>query len=119
MRTFPTSGFVNNFYKFKLPLLPSFKLNLFRLCFRTLYVISTTALAIIFPYFNQVLGLLGSITFWPMILYFPIEMHFVKNKVRAWTTKWILFNSFSFLCFVVSVVALIGSLEGIITERFS
>ncbi|CAL5392377.1 unnamed protein product [Camellia sinensis] len=39
---YPNSGFVNNFYNFKLPLLPDFQLNPLRLCFRTFYVISTT-----------------------------------------------------------------------------
>ncbi|KAL0287315.1 UNVERIFIED_CONTAM: putative amino acid permease 7 [Sesamum calycinum] len=55
----PNSRFVNDEYTVKVPLLPRFKLNLLRLCFRTVYVASTTGLALLFPYFNQVLGFLG------------------------------------------------------------
>ncbi|KAI8009581.1 putative amino acid permease 7 [Camellia lanceoleosa] len=77
-RKFPNSGFVNNDYTLKLPLFPILRLNLLRLCFRTTYVASTTVIAMIFPYFNQVLGVLGAINFWPLSIYFPVEMYFVQ-----------------------------------------
>lgn len=118
-RRFPNSGFVNNFYKVKLPLLPGFQLNLFRFCFRTTYVISTTGLAILFPYFNQVLGVLGAINFWPLAIYFPVEMYFVQKKIAAWSSKWIVLRTFSFACFLVTVMGLIGSLEGIVRAKIS
>ncbi|KAK7289656.1 hypothetical protein RIF29_03461 [Crotalaria pallida] len=118
-RRFPNSGFVNNFHKVKLPLLPAFHINLFRFCFRTTYVISTAGLAILFPYFNQVLGVLGAINFWPLAIYFPVEMYFVQKKIGAWTRKWIVLRTFSFVCFLVTVMGLVGSLEGIIREKLS
>jgi hypothetical protein len=110
---------VNDFHKVKLPLLPSFKINLFRFCFRTSYVISTTGLAIFFPYFNQILGVLGGINFWPLAIYFPVEMYFVQKKIGAWTKKWIVLRIFSFACFLVTMMGLIGSFEGIIHEKLS
>ncbi|KAK4387220.1 putative amino acid permease 7 [Sesamum angolense] len=76
----PNSRFVNDEYTVKLPLLPRFKLNLLRLCFRTVYVASTTGLALLFPYFNQVLGVLGALNFWPLAIYFPVQMYLVQNK---------------------------------------
>ncbi|KAK4487163.1 hypothetical protein RD792_006481, partial [Penstemon davidsonii] len=79
-KKYPGSRFVNNEYRIKLPLLPGFKLNLLRLCFRTAYVLSTTGLALLFPYFNQVLGVLGALNFWPLAIYFPVEMYLVQNK---------------------------------------
>ncbi|XP_061337573.1 probable amino acid permease 7 [Gastrolobium bilobum] len=118
-RKYPNSGFVNNFYQLKLPLLPAFRLNMFRICFRTAYVISTTGLAILFPYFNEVLGVLGALSFWPLAIYFPVEMYFVQKKIEAWSTKWIVLRTFSFVCFLVTVVSLAGSLEGIISEKLS
>ena len=118
-RKFPNSDFVNKIYTLKLPLLPSLQLNLFRLCFRTTYVISTTGIAILFPYFNQVLGVLGALNFWPLAIYFPVEMYFVQKKIEAWTTTWIVLRTFSFVCFCVTVVGLIGSLEGIISAKLS
>ncbi|WJX65034.1 putative amino acid permease 7 [Trifolium repens] len=118
-RKYPNSGFVNNFYRLKLPMLPAFQLNMLRICFRTAYVISTTGIAIMFPYFNQVLGVLGALGFWPLTIYFPVEMYFVQNKIESWSTKWTFLRIFSFVCFLVSVVSLVGSLEGIISEKLS
>jgi hypothetical protein len=63
--------------------------NVFRLCFRTAYVAATTALAVWFPYFNQVIGLLGPFTFWPLGIHLPVEMYLVKNKVAPWTKRWL------------------------------
>ncbi|KAJ1415530.1 Amino acid transporter, transmembrane domain [Sesbania bispinosa] len=118
-RNYPNSNFVNHFYQLSLPLLPAFQINMLRICFRTIYVISTTGLAILFPYFNQVLGVLGALGFWPLAIYFPVEMYFVQHRVEAWSTKWIALRTFSFVCFLVSLMGLIGSLEGIISEKLS
>ncbi|ESR65970.1 hypothetical protein CICLE_v10008202mg [Citrus x clementina] len=116
-RKYPSSGFVNNFYTFKLPLLPPLRVNILRLCFRTAYVVSTTAVAIIFPYFNQVLGVLGALNFWPLAIYFPVEMYFVQKKIGAWTRKWIVLRTFSFICLLVTIIGLIGSIEGLISAK--
>ncbi|KAH6821014.1 amino acid permease 7 [Perilla frutescens var. hirtella] len=115
----PHSTFVNRAYSIKLPLLPALSLNLQRLCFRTVYVASTTAIAMVFPYFNQVLGVLGAINFWPMAIYFPVEMCLRRNNIGAWTSKWILLRAFSALCFVLTMFALIASIQGLISARFS
>ncbi|XP_020110661.1 probable amino acid permease 7 isoform X1 [Ananas comosus] len=116
---FPNNGFVNNFYRIKLPLLPPYRLNLLRLCFRTLYVATTTGLAMFFPYFNQVLGLLGAFNFWPLAIYFPVEMYFIQRKIEPWTKGWIVLQSFSAVCLLVSIFALVGSVEGVLAEKLS
>ncbi|KAK2386883.1 putative amino acid permease [Trifolium repens] len=118
-RKFPKSGFVNDFHKVRLPLLPAFEINLFRFCSRTTYVISTTGLAILFPYFNQVLGVLGGINFWPLAIYFPVEMYFVQKKIEAWSTQWIVLRIFSCACFLITMMGFIGSFEGIIRAKLS
>ncbi|KAL0301028.1 UNVERIFIED_CONTAM: putative amino acid permease 7 [Sesamum radiatum] len=116
---FPQSRFINKFYTCKLPLLPAFQLNMLRLCFRTAYVISTTGIAMVFPYFNQVLGVLGALNFWPLAVYFPVEMYFVQSKTGAWTRKWIYLQAFSMFALVLSLVGLIGSIEGLMRAKFS
>jgi len=103
----------------ELPLLPSFKANPLRICFRTAYVASTTGIAILFPYFNQVLGVLGAFNFWPVAIYFPVEMYIVQKKIDVWTTKGVLLRTFSALCLLVSIVAFLGSIEGLVSEKFS
>ncbi|KAJ6980537.1 amino acid permease 7 isoform X3 [Populus alba x Populus x berolinensis] len=116
-RKFPSSGFVNNFHSFKLPLIPPLHINLFRLCFRTVYVASTTVIAMAFPYFNQVLGVLGALNFWPLAIYFPVEMYFVQKKIGAWTRKWIVLRTFSFVCLLITIAGLLGSIEGLVSAK--
>ncbi|KAJ1699814.1 hypothetical protein LUZ63_008326 [Rhynchospora breviuscula] len=116
---FPDSRFVNKFYTVKIPFLPPYRLNLLRLCFRTIYVITTTGLALFFPFFNQVLGLLGSFSFWPLAIYFPVEMYFVQRKVAPWTKPWIVLQVFSAVCLIVSIFAFVGSVEGVISAKLS
>ncbi|EPS72414.1 amino acid permease [Genlisea aurea] len=115
---YPESKLVNKFHTYDLPLLPRFHVNAFRLCFRTLYVASTTGVAMIFPYFNQVLGFLGALTFWPIAVYYPMEMYFVQKKIEPWTRKWYAFSAFSLFGLVITIVGLIGSVEGLVTARF-
>ncbi|GLT63063.1 hypothetical protein SLA2020_356560 [Shorea laevis] len=116
-KKFPGSRFVNSTYSLKLPMLPPVEMNLFRLCFRTAYVVSTTIIAMIFPYFNQVLGLLGALSFWPLAIYFPVEMYFIQMKIGPWTKKWIVLRTFSLVCLIVSILGFIGSVEGLISAR--
>ncbi|CAI9303430.1 unnamed protein product [Lactuca saligna] len=114
---FPNSGFLTKFYELKLPLLPVFRLNLFRLCFRTAYVASTTGIALVFPYFNEILGVLGALNLWPLAIYFPVEMYIVQRRVEAWSRKWVVLEIFSGVLMVVSVVALVGSVAGLIEAK--
>ncbi|CAN6450490.1 unnamed protein product [Victoria cruziana] len=72
---YPNQGFINKFYTIKIPCLPPYRTNFFRICFRTAYVASTTGIAMLFPYFNEVLGVLGALNFWPLAIYFPVQMY--------------------------------------------
>ncbi|KAL7593103.1 hypothetical protein Lser_V15G35528 [Lactuca serriola] len=94
------------------------RLNPVRLCFRTSYVVLTTSIAMVFPYFNEVVAFAGSVTFWPLVVYFPIEMYFVHKKIVSWTFKWVLLRIFTIVCLFVSIFALIGSIQGLIAKRF-
>ncbi|GER52720.1 amino acid transporter [Striga asiatica] len=116
---FPCISFVNRNYTLKFPLLPPLSLNLARLCFRSAYVASTTGVAMVFPYFNQVLGVLGTINFWPLSIYFPVEMWLRQKDLKPWTIKWVVLRSFSIVCFVINMFVFAGSIEGIVAARFS
>ncbi|KAK3143481.1 hypothetical protein QOZ80_4AG0300830 [Eleusine coracana subsp. coracana] len=116
--TFPNSAFVNRFYRIRVPgLAVSYKLNLQRLCFRTAYVASTTGLALLFPYFNEVLGVLGALVFWPLAIYLPVEMYCLQRQVLPWTRKWVALQAFSAVCFVVGTFAFVGSVEGVVSKK--
>lgn len=116
---FPQSGFINTQHTLKLPLLPSMKLNLFRMVSRTAYVASTTLIAMIFPYFNQVLGVIGALNFWPLTIYFPVEMYFAQKNIRSWTASWVALKTFTLMGLAVNFFALCGSIEGLITAKTS
>ncbi|KAI3907052.1 hypothetical protein MKX01_027953 [Papaver californicum] len=112
------STLISKSYTIKIPLVPThLNLNFLRLCNRTLYVASTTGIAMTFPYFNQILGVLGTVGFWPLTIYFPVQMYFVQLKVEAWTRKWVILQTFSIVCLVISTVALVGCLQGIVSAK--
>lgn len=115
----PYSGFVNNNYELKIPPLGTFRLNPLRLCFRTAYVVSTTAIAMTFPYFNQIIGVLGGLNFWPLTIYFPIEMYLKQMNVQSWTPKWVMLQILSGIFLLVTVFALIGSIQGLVSAKLS
>lgn len=116
---FPDSRFIGKSYSIKLPLLSAFQTNLFRICFRTAFVVLGTTTAATFPYFNSILGVLGAFNFWPLVIYFPVEMYCAQKKIRAWTREWRLLRAFSLVGFIITAVGTVGSIEQIISARFS
>uniref|UniRef100_A0A0E0GCF7 Amino acid transporter transmembrane domain-containing protein n=1 Tax=Oryza nivara TaxID=4536 RepID=A0A0E0GCF7_ORYNI len=95
------------------------RVNVYRLCFRTAYVAATTALAVWFPYFNQVVGLLGAFTFWPLSIHFPVEMYLVQKKVAPWTPRWLAVRAFSAACLATGAFASVGSAVGVFSSKTS
>lgn len=115
---FPNNKYVNMSSSIRMPLSSKpFKLSLLRVVFRTTYVVTATALAIIFPYFNQVLGILGALNFWPLAIYFPVQMYLLQKKIPKWSSKWIALEILSGLCLALSIFALAGSVEGVVKKK--
>ncbi|KAM0968509.1 hypothetical protein ACFX2A_017152 [Malus domestica] len=56
-------------------------MNMFRLSWRTAYGVLASFLAIALTFFSDMLGLLGALGYWPLIVYIPMEMHIVQNKI--------------------------------------
>ncbi|XBI58791.1 hypothetical protein VPH35_039970 [Triticum aestivum] len=90
-----------------------FGVSKFRLVWRTSFVIVSTVLAILLPLFNDILGLLGALGFWPLTVYFPVEMHFRQRKVKRSSWKWVALQGLSFVCFAVTVGVIVASVQGI------
>lgn len=104
---------INKEYRIPIPGFHPYNLNLFRLIWRTIFVITTTVIAMLIPFFNDVLGLLGAVGFWPLTVYFPVEMYIKQKKIPKWSYKWISMQILSAVCLVVSVVAVVGSVASI------
>ncbi|KAI5074798.1 hypothetical protein GOP47_0010759 [Adiantum capillus-veneris] len=109
-------AFVTYEQKVPMPFQRPFKLSVFKVIWRTLFVITTTVVSMLIPFFNDVLGLLGATAFWPLTVYFPITMHISQNQLKRWSSKWIALQCLSCICLLISLSAGIGSMAGIIID---
>ncbi|MFS7968040.1 putative amino acid transporter, transmembrane domain-containing protein [Helianthus anomalus] len=121
----PIFGFVESWSKEKWPQnkliskefsLWGIDINMLRFVWRTSYVIVMTIIAMIFPFFNDFVGLLGASTFWPLSVYFPIEMYISQAKICKYSFTWIWMQILSLACLCVSLVAAVGSTRGLVTS---
>lgn len=112
---YPENKFITREHPIDIPFVGVYYMNFFRLVWRTLYVIMTAILAMLFPFFNDFVGLLGAASFWPLTVYFPIEMHIAQTKMRKYSFTWTWLKILSWACLVVSLVAAAGSVQGLIT----
>ncbi|KAJ0437029.1 putative amino acid transporter, transmembrane domain-containing protein [Helianthus annuus] len=67
--------------------------------------------------FHEIVGVLGALNLCPLAIYFPVEMYIVQRKVEAWSRKWVVLEIFSGVLMVVSTVALVGSVAGLIEAK--
>ncbi|MCL7025940.1 hypothetical protein MKW94_028921 [Papaver nudicaule] len=109
----PENGYITTDHKIHLPCCGEYPFNWFRLVWRTLYVILTALLAMIFPFFNEFVGFIGSLSFYPLTVYFPVEMYIARAKIPKYSATWIWLKVLSWSCLVVSLVAMAGSLQGL------
>ncbi|KAM0922503.1 hypothetical protein ACQ4PT_006024 [Festuca glaucescens] len=106
----------------EIPLLGRRRVNMFRafrLCYRTAYVAAATAVAVWFPYFNQVVGLIGAFSFWPLAIHFPVEMYIVQAQVAPWTARWLAIQAFNAACLLICAFASVGSAVGVFGSKES
>ncbi|CAK9227719.1 unnamed protein product [Sphagnum jensenii] len=113
---FPKSNFINKEHYVKLPFGEPLPINHFRLVWRSIYVVMTTIVSMLLPFFNDILGLIGACGFWPLTVYFPVEMYIHQTRLPRWSQKWILLQSLSVVTFVVSLAAAIGSVASIVSD---
>ncbi|WCJ44177.1 amino acid permease 8 [Euphorbia peplus] len=112
---FPASTFTK-IYTIKLPCAKKslYSFTLSKLLLRPLFCAVTTLLAMMFPFFNGILGLLGAIAFWPLTVQFPLRMYTEQFKIKKWSCQWICFQVLSLACLVVTLVAGIGSVASML-----
>ncbi|CAI9104738.1 OLC1v1003475C1 [Oldenlandia corymbosa var. corymbosa] len=111
-----TSNFVTAEHDLPVPFFGVYQLNCFRVLWRTAFVILTTVIAMLMPFFNDVVGLLGALGFWPLTVYFPVEMYIAQKKIGRWTSQWVGLQLLSAACLLVSLAAAIGSIAGVVLD---
>ncbi|EXB60127.1 hypothetical protein L484_013392 [Morus notabilis] len=113
---FPDSEFITRDIRIPLPGSRFYNLNLFRLVWRTIFVILTTLISMLLPFFNDIVGLLGALGFWPLTVYYPVEMYIAQKRIPKWSTKWLCLQILSFACLIITVAAAAGSIAGVILD---
>lgn len=68
------------------------------------------------PFFNSVVGLLGALGFWPLTVYFPVEMYIVQKNIPRWRTRWLCLKTLSAACLLVTIAAAAGSIVGVMHD---
>lgn len=79
-------------------------------------LLSAAVIAMLLPFFNDILGLLGALGFWPLTVFLPIQMHFVQAKVKRFSPRWIILTFISCICFFVSLGGAIGSIAQVVID---
>ena len=112
----PKSDFVTAEYDIPVPFFGVYQLNFFRLIWRTIFVMLTTLIAMLMPFFNDVVGILGAFGFWPLTVYFPVEMYIAQKKIPRWSGQWLGLQILSMTCLSVSIAAAVGSFAGVVLD---
>lgn len=111
----PNSKFVNKEYPVSIGIISGFHygFNFLRLTWRTTFVVMVTLLSMAFPFFNQILALLGALAYWPMTVYFPVAMYIAQKKIRRLGIRWCGLQLLNLVCLVVTVGAACGAIQGL------
>lgn len=111
---FPDNELITKEFKVTIPgFARSHSFNIFKLVWRTLFVILTTVISMLLPFFNDIVGILGALGFWPLTVYYPVEMYIIQKKIPKWSFRWVCLELLSIACLVVSVLAAAGSVAGV------
>ncbi|KAH8508966.1 hypothetical protein H0E87_010918 [Populus deltoides] len=63
-----------------------------------------------------IVGLLGAFGFWPLTVYFPVEMYISQKKIPKWSTRWLCLQILSVACLIITIAAAAGSIAGVIDD---
>ncbi|KAG9456988.1 hypothetical protein H6P81_001496 [Aristolochia fimbriata] len=113
----PKATFIHTIYSLQVPFMEkssSLSFTLSKLILRSIFIIFTTLVAMLLPFFNSVLGLLGALSFWPLTVYFPVSMYMAQAKITKGHPKWVFLQGLSFISLLVSLAASIGSVADIV-----
>ncbi|XP_027332215.1 amino acid permease 1-like [Abrus precatorius] len=108
----PSSSFVINEYPMRIGK-SKFNISLFRLVWRTIFVVIVTVLAMAMPFFNEMLALLGALGFWPSSIYFPVEMYIARKKIKIGTIRWFALHALSLFFLAVSMAIVCAAIHGL------
>ncbi|KAK1550558.1 hypothetical protein Q3G72_021012 [Acer saccharum] len=111
----PKSKFVNEEYPLRIGKYNNFtiSLNFFRIIWRSVFIMIVTLISMAVPFFNEILALLGAFCYWPLTVYFPLEMYISRTKIKRGTIKWCALRLLNLVCFLAGLAVAISSFLGI------
>ncbi|KAK6916296.1 Amino acid transporter, transmembrane domain [Dillenia turbinata] len=112
----PESGFIKATYQIPIPMSGNYDVNLFRVVWRSIYVIIASLVAIILPFFNDLLGLIGAAVFWPLTVFLPVEMYIKHKKIPRFSFTCFCYEALSLFCLIITLVAAAASVRGLIVS---
>jgi proton-coupled amino acid transporter len=80
---------------------------LLRVIVRSLYVCFTTSVAVVMPFFTDIIGLVGALVFWPAAVYYPVRLYCKLYKPRR--NVLLLMQIMNVVAAVTSLLAVIGA----------
>lgn len=80
---------------------------LLRLVLRSLYVAFTTSVAVLMPFFTDIIGLVGALVFWPAAVYYPVRLYCKLYKPRRGVV--LLMQVMNVVAAVTSLLAVVGA----------
>lgn len=80
---------------------------LLRIVMRSLYVCFTTSVAVVMPFFTDIIGLVGALVFAPAAVYYPIKLHCALYKPSK--RRRLLMQAVNVVAAVTSLLAVIGA----------
>ncbi|KAJ4700725.1 Amino acid permease [Melia azedarach] len=113
---YPDNQFITRNFEVPIPESGTYKFNLFRLIWRTMFVIITTVVAMKLTFFKEAISFLGAWGFWPLTVYFPVEIYIAQKQIPTWSSEWIWLQMLSFVCLIVTIAAVVGSIAGIVLD---
>ncbi|KAK7260718.1 hypothetical protein RIF29_26991 [Crotalaria pallida] len=108
----PSSSFITREYPMRIGKI-KLCINFFRLVWRTMFVVMVTVLAMAMPFFNEMLALLGALSFWPLVIYFPVEMVIAKQNIKKRTIQWFWLQTLNLVFMLVSLGAACAAVYGL------
>lgn len=115
-RAYPGHALLHRGFQVYIPGLGHQRFSYLKLIWRSAYVCITTVVAALLPFFGSVVGIIGSLGYWPMSIHFPTEMHIAQQQLPASSRKAIMLRCLNGLFFVVALAGIIGNVDGLVTE---
>ena len=76
-------------------------------------MVMVTMVALALPFFTDMIALMGSIGYWPIVVYFPVEMHIAQYKIPKRSARWAGLQLLSLLNLLISLAAASGAIQGL------